>query len=272
MPDTTLIPVETLSTHLEDPRWVVVDCRFSLADTGAGRRAYRQAHIPGAVYVHLDEDLSGPPTTDRGRHPLPPPERLVALFARLGIGPDSQVVVYDDAGGAIAARLWWMLHYMGHEAAAVLDGGWQAWQAADLPVHSGFESRPPRTFRGSPRREWLVRQEDVPADGRLVDSRAPERYRGEVEPLDPVAGHIPGALNYHYQNNLDEAGRFLPVQKLQEQLAPFLAGTDPSDVVYYCGSGVTACHNILAQVHAGLPMPRLYVGSWSEWCRETTAD
>lgn len=264
----TLLTPGTLASHLDDPDWVIVDCRFDLAEPEAGRQAYREGHIPGAVYADLNEALSGPPVTDRGRHPLPAPDALRALFGRLGIGPETQVGAYDDAGGAIAARLWWMLRYMGHHAAAVLDGGWTAWQAARLPVASGVEENERVAFEGEPRREWLVLQDEVPAVERLVDSRAPERYRGEVEPWDPVAGHIPGAVNYHFQRNLDETGSFLPPETVREQLAAVLGEVRPTEVVYYCGSGVTACHNVLAQVHAGLGMGRLYVGSWSEWCRQ----
>jgi thiosulfate/3-mercaptopyruvate sulfurtransferase len=266
MPFTTLVTVDTLTAHLDDPGWIVVDCRFSLADPEAGRRAYHEAHIPGAVYAHLEEDLSGPPVTDHGRHPLPTPAALATLFGRLGIGPGRQVVAYDDAAGAIAARLWWMLRYLGHEPAAVLDGGWAAWQAAGLPVAAGVEQNDPAVFHAEPRREWLVLRSEVPDADRLIDSRAPERYRGEVEPYDPVAGHIPGAVNYHYQQNVDAAGRFLPPAVLRDQLGGALGASEPAAAVYYCGSGVTACHNLLAQAHAGLGMGRLYAGSWSEWC------
>lgn len=262
----TLISPETLATYLDDPAWVIVDCRFKLAEPAAGRRAYQEAHIPGAVYADLDQTLSGPPTTDHGRHPLPPPDVLRERFGRLGIGAETQVVGYDDFGGGIAARLWWMLQYMGHAAAAVLDGGWPAWQAAGLPVRGGVERNARATFAGEPRRDRLVLHDDVLGVGTLVDSRAPARYRGEEEPYDPVAGHIPGAVNYYYQQNLDESGRFLPAAALRQQLGAVVGDAEPMDVVYYCGSGVTGCHNVLAQVVAGLGMPRLYVGSWSEWC------
>jgi len=262
----TLVSPATLASHLDDPGWVIVDCRFSLDDTEAGRRAYREAHIPGAVYAHLDETLSGPPVTDRGRHPMPTPAALTTLFSGVGIGPDTQVVAYDDFGGAIAARLWWMLQYMGHEAAAVLDGGWPAWQAAGYPTTGGVESNAAAAFRGEPRQGWLVLRDEVPEVRPLIDSRAPERYRGEEEPYDPVAGHIAGAVNYHYRQNLDEDGRFLPADTLRRQLGAVLGDAGPATAVYYCGSGVTSCHNLLAQAHAGLGMARLYAGSWSEWC------
>lgn len=266
---TTLISAENLARHLDDPSWVVVDCRFSLADTEAGRRAYREAHILGAVYAHLDEDLSGPPVTDRGRHPLPTPEALRALFGRLGVGEGTQVVAYDDVGSIVAARLWWLLHYMGHDAAAVLDGGWTVWQEAGRPTAAGVEENEPASFAGEPRREWLVLAEEVTseseAERHLLDARSPERFRGEEEPLDPVAGRIPGAVNYPYARNLDEDGRFLPSEQLRRQLAAALEEADPATTVHYCGSGVSACQNLLAQAHAGLPPGRLYAGSWSDW-------
>ncbi|HEX6383847.1 MAG TPA: sulfurtransferase [Anaerolineae bacterium] len=272
----TLIDSQALSRHMDDPNWVIVDCRFNLADTDAGQQAYEQSHIPGAVYAHLDEDLSGPPVTDRGRHPLPTPAAMTTLFGRLGIDGSKQVVVYDDANGAYAARLWWMLRYMGHEAVAVLDGGWQAWQEAGLPTRSGVEINPTTLFTGAPRTEWLMQIEDVAQQAAqqaaqqvlLVDSRAPERYRGEVEPLDPVAGHIPGAVNYPYEQNWGEGGRYLPPEQIRKQLQEVLGDVPPEQATFYCGSGVSACANLLAMAHAGLRDGRLYVGSWSEWSRD----
>ncbi|MFZ0546741.1 MAG: sulfurtransferase [Candidatus Promineifilaceae bacterium] len=265
MPFKTLISPETLKIHLGDDDWIVVDCRFSLADPPAGRRAYQTAHIPGAVYAHLDEDLSGPPLTDHGRHPLPSPQHLTDLFSRLGIDSSKQVVAYDNAGGGIAARLWWLLRYMGHENTAVLDGDWRAWRRANFPTTAGMEQNIPATFTGQPHQEWLVLKDAVPHAPLLVDARAPERYRGDVEPLDPVAGHIPGAVNYPYKSNLGENGRFLAPETLRTQLLATLGSTDPDEAVFYCGSGVTACHDLLALVHAGLGNGRLYAGSWSDW-------
>jgi thiosulfate/3-mercaptopyruvate sulfurtransferase len=265
---TTLIDSQTLSQHLNDADWVVVDCRFSLEDTEAGRRAYREGHIPGAVYAHLDEDLSGPPTTDEGRHPLPPPAALTSLFGRLGINQNKQVVAYDDANGMIAARLWWMLRYMGHRAVAVLDGGWQAWQEAGMATRGGVESNTRELFVGSPRLQWLVRVDDVPDVPLLVDARSPQRYRGEEEPLDPVAGHIPGAANYYYQQNWTEDGRYRSREEMWRRLRELVGDRPAHQVTFYCGSGVSACVNLLAMVHAGLGDGRLYVGSWSEWSRD----
>ncbi|MCA9973953.1 MAG: sulfurtransferase [Anaerolineales bacterium] len=265
---TTLIDVETLARRLADPAWVIVDCRFSLADTAAGRRQYLAAHVPGAVYAHLDEMLSNPPATDRGRHPLPAPAVLTQRFGALGIDGTKQVVAYDDASGAIAARLWWMLRYMGHAAVAVLDGGWPAWQAAGHPTAAGDETNPPALFTGAPRRDWLVTMPEVAAQALLVDSRDGARYRGEMEPIDAQAGHIPGAINYFFQENWGEDGRYLPPDVLRARLQAVLGDTPAEEAVFYCGSGVTACVNLLALAHAGLGNGRLYAGSWSEWSRE----
>jgi thiosulfate/3-mercaptopyruvate sulfurtransferase len=251
-----------------DPAWVVVDCRFDLADPEAGGRAYRHRHIAGAAYAHLDRDLCGAPVITRGRHPLPTAEALQATLGRLGIDDSRQVVAYDDTGGAMAARLWWLLRYMGHGAVALLDGGWDAWEAAGLPTATGEERTAARVFLGAPRTEWLVRIDHVSDAPLLIDSRDPARYRGDVEPLDPVAGHIPGAVNYCWKENLDGQGRFLGPATLRARIDRLLAGTPSREAVFYCGSGVTACHNLVAVVHAGLPAARLYAGSWSEWCTD----
>jgi thiosulfate/3-mercaptopyruvate sulfurtransferase len=270
----TLISADVLMANLPDENWVVVDCCFDLGDTAAGRRHYETSHIPGAVYAHLDEDLSGPPVTDYGRHPLPTPAAMTTLFGRLGIDERKQVVVYDANNGMYAARLWWMLHYMGHEAAAVLDGGWQAWQQASFPIRSGVEKNRTAVFTGAPHHHWLVQMAEVPDVPLLVDSRGPARYRGEVEPIDARAGHIPGAVNYFYEENWGEdgepeaaSGRYLPPDQIRQKLEAVLGQTPPDEVVFYCGSGVSACANILAMAHAGLGYDRLYVGSWSEWSR-----
>jgi len=264
----TIIDAPSLHARSTDPNLVIIDARFNLFHVDEGRASYLQAHIPGAVYAHLDDDLSGPPDTDAGRHPLPSPQALQALFSRLGIGADSQVVAYDQRDGVLAARVWWMLRYMGHDAVAVLDGGWKAWTEAGYASAEGEQSRPARDFRGSPRRDWLVTVGQVPAARLLVDARDPRRYRGEQEPLDPVAGHIPGAVNRFHGENLDAEGRFLPPGELAGSITDLLAGTPMEDTVYYCGSGVTACHGLLAACHGGLGDGRLYVGSWSEWCSD----
>jgi thiosulfate/3-mercaptopyruvate sulfurtransferase len=261
---TTLIDAWTLHEHLADADWVVVDCRFALADPPLGREQYLAAHIPGAVYAHLKDDLSSAPVTDNGRHPLPSPAQMATLFTRLGIGEMTQVVVYDANNGANAARLWWMLHYMGHTAVAVLDGGWQAWQAANFATQSGEETNKPALFTGSPNREMLVIVDDVLSQPLLVDSREPARYRGEEEPIDPAAGHIPGAVNYFYQRHWQD-GRYRSPEQIRQDLQAVLGDVPPEQATFYCGSGVTACVNLLAMKHAGLGNGRLYVGSWSEW-------
>jgi thiosulfate/3-mercaptopyruvate sulfurtransferase len=275
MPYETLIDTETLERHLHDPDWTIVDCRFSLGDATRGRADYEAAHVPGAVYAHLDDDLSGPVEPGRtGRHPLPDPAALATTLGRLGIGSGVQVVAYDDARGGIAVRLWWLLGWLGHDAVAVLDGGWPRWIAEGRPTRSGAETRHERGFDPRPRPERIASVDDVMAAGAsphrvLVDARAGERYRGEHEPIDPVAGHIPGAVSVPWAGNVDEEGRFLKPAQLRSRYAD-IARSGTEDVICYCGSGVTANHDILAMVHAGLPRPRLYPGSWSEWLTDPT--
>jgi thiosulfate/3-mercaptopyruvate sulfurtransferase len=268
-PFTTVIDAATLVEHLHDPDWAIVDCRFDLVDTAAGERAYETAHIPGAAYAHLDRDLSGPkdPGGRGGRHPLPSPARMATVFGRLGIDGNVQVVAYDDVSGHYAARLWWMLRAMGHEAAAVLDGGWPAWRAAGLPTAAGRNVPPKRLYTGAPRFDRQVQMAEVTDAPLLVDSRAPERYRGEVEPIDPIAGHIPGAVNRPYAANWTPDGRWRSQEELLGDFLALLGDTQPEEAVFYCGSGVSACVNLLAMARAGLPPGRLYVGSWSEWSR-----
>jgi thiosulfate/3-mercaptopyruvate sulfurtransferase len=271
---TTLIDTTTLAAHLDDPNWAVIDCRFSLQDTELGRRAHRSSHIPGALYAHLDVDLSSPIISGQtGRHPLPTVEKMAATLSGWGVDEGVQVVVYDDWGGAIAARLWWMLRWLGHEAVAVLDGGWQAWQQAGQPVHSGDESRPPRTFVPAPRPELIVTIDEVellrrdPA-WRVLDARSADRYRGENETLDPQAGHIPGALSAPYAMNLGSDGLFLAPDALAAHYARLLGGVPAAQAIAHCGSGVTGAHDILAMRHAGLGEAKLFVGSWSLWCSQ----
>lgn len=269
---TTLISTQVLSEHLNDPDWAIVDCRFSLADPAYGRREYLQAHIPGAVYAHLDEDLSAQVVPGKtGRHPLPGPTQAARVFSRLGIGPGIQVVAYDDAGGALAAvRLWWMLRWLGRRAVAVLDGGWQRWLEEGCPVKPGFEPRRRREFTPEPHPEMMVTAEDIEAVRldpayRVFDARSADRYRGENEVIDPVAGHIPGAISAPYLDNLAPEGTFRPVEELRAYYEALLADAPAEKAVFYCGSGVTSIHNILAMLHAGLGESRLYAGSWSEW-------
>jgi thiosulfate/3-mercaptopyruvate sulfurtransferase len=261
-----LVSASDLFARLSDPDLVIVDCRFDLADGAAGRRAYLAGHIPGAVYAHLDDDLSSPvPVTDAGRHPLPTVARMGEVFGRFGITSTSHVVVYDSVGGAYAGRLWWMLRYLGHAAVSLLDGGWQGWQAAGYAVRSGEEVRESADFQPRPHPDQLVLLADVPDQPLLVDSRDPQRYAGLVEPIDPRAGHIPGAVNFPFARNLDAHGRFLPAETVREQFRALLGDHPPQEAVFYCGSGVSACLNLVAMAHAGLPPGRLYVGSWSEW-------
>jgi thiosulfate/3-mercaptopyruvate sulfurtransferase len=252
---------------------VLLDSRFDLGDTASGERAYAAGHIPGAHYVHLDRNLSADKVDAqgrfRGRHPMPTRERFAALAGSLGITPDTQVVVYDAQGAMFAARPWWMLRWIGHQAVAVLDGGLQAWQAAGGPLDTAVPARvdgPPyplgeRTMPTIEADELLARLDRVT----VVDARAPERYRGDVEPLDKAAGHIPGALNRFFQHNLGPDGRFKSPEALRAEFSAVLEGRDLSSVVQQCGSGATACHNLLAMEHAGLGTTRLYPGSWSEW-------
>jgi thiosulfate/3-mercaptopyruvate sulfurtransferase len=270
-----LVSPEELGARLSDPALRVVDVRHDLMDPAAGQMAWRASHIPRAVHLHLDDDLSGPRTGRNGRHPLPDPLAFALVLGRAGIGGTDDVVVYDDAGGAFAARLWWMLRWLGHDAVSVLDGGWQTWTAARLPV-SAEPVRPMQTvFKPRTPLPWTVDAAAVAvglADGSLmvVDARAPERYRGEVEPIDPVAGHIPGARNRSHRNNLDDTGRFKSPETLRTEFEALLGGRPAAELICQCGSGVTACHNLLALAHANIRGARLYPGSWSEWCSDVT--
>jgi len=265
----SIVSQNDVAAHFDDPQWVFIDCRFSLADTDRGQAAYQQSHIPGAVYAHLDHDLSGTVIPgETGRHPWPSPEAFAATCSAWGIDGASQVVAYDDFGGAIAARLWALLRWLGHEAVAVLDGGWPRWDAEGRPVRGGTEHRAPRAFIPHPDPALLVSTEEVAGrapDILLLDARAHERYLGLVEPIDPVAGHIPGAYSAPFGENLDEHGCFLPPDQLRDRFDSVLRDTPVEKVICYCGSGVTANHNRLAMAYAGMGLPMLYPGSWSEW-------
>lgn len=269
-----LIGVEQLAGVIDSPDCVVVDCRFDLADAQAGRRAYNQSHLPDARYAHLDEQLSGPVTATSGRHPLPDAGKFCDQLGQWGVSSNSQVVAYDDSGGPFAARLWWLLKWLGHSAAAVLDGGYTAWESAGQPVTAVLPQVEPTAYTAAPNTALWVTSACLEQDLRdqrvtLIDARAPDRFRGDTEPIDTVAGHIPGAINLPWKENLNQDARFLPPEQLAARFRPAL-GRDPQLAVHTCGSGVTACHNLLAMHAAGLPSGRLYAGSWSEWIRDPT--
>jgi len=269
-----LIEAGALAGQLGEPSLVVVDCRFNLLEPAAGRAAYEAGHIPGARYADLDRDLARPAAPEEGRHPLPRPAAFAATLGAWGIGPDTHVVVYDEGGGAIAARLWWLLGWFKHERRSVLDGGLAAWARAGLPVEQARPQWSPVIYP-EPREvadNEVVTSAQIAASQlqgqRLVDVRAAPRYRGEQEPIDPVAGHVPGAVSWPFSNALTADGRFRPAAELRADLAKLLAGREASSVIAMCGSGVTACHLLLALAAAGLPGGQLYAGSWSEWIRD----
>jgi thiosulfate/3-mercaptopyruvate sulfurtransferase len=267
----TLISTDQLAEHLDDPDWVIFDCRFDLAEPQAGERAYRDGHIPGARYAHLNRDLAGPTGPETGRHPLPDPELLAGKFAGWGVGHDSQIVAYDDRGGMFAARLWWLARWLGHGCVAVLDGGLTQWLAEERPLDRDVPRPKAREFKPRVTHDLRRTTADVEAlvdgrrDARLVDARARARYLGEQEPVDPVAGHIPGAINLPFMENLDEASRFRAPKELVRRFHDALGDRDAREVIHSCGSGVTACHNLLAMEVAGLHGSTLYAGSFSEW-------
>jgi thiosulfate/3-mercaptopyruvate sulfurtransferase len=267
----TLIEPSELAPHLGDPSWAIVDCRFYLTEPERGEREYESEHLPGAVYAHLDRDLSAPRNGMNGRHPMPAVEDMAERFSLLGIDDEVQVVAYDTSQGQIAARLWWMLRYLGHDAASVLDGGLQSWKASVLPLANGRELRERRSFPARVRDEMRIDAGALERERKsrlLIDARAPERFRGEIEPYDPVKGRIPGARNHPTSASLSADGRFLAPEELRERFQSILGGRPAASVVSYCGSGVTACHNLLAMEIAGLRGARLYPGSWSEWCAD----
>ncbi|MEN3112373.1 sulfurtransferase [Uliginosibacterium paludis] len=270
----TIVSTALLARHLEDPRWLVIDVRHELSDPAFGRRAFAAGHIPGAQFLHIDDDLSAPTTGRNGRHPLPGREAFAARMGELGLTPQTQVVVYDAQGGMTAVRLWWMLRWIGHAGVAVLDGGLPAWLAAGLPVEAGAaKPRAASPVLIQPSLVGAVSAADLLANLaggplQVVDARSPDRFRGENETLDPVGGHIPGALNRFFRDNLGPDGHFKPADQLRAEFETLLDDTPVESVVAQCGSGITACHNLLALEIAGLPGARLYPGSWSEWCAD----
>jgi len=272
--DRPLISPEALAAHLDRDDWVVFDCRFDLADTERGRREFGLAHIPGARYAHVDEHLSSPISANSGRHPLPDPWRLADWLGSQGVTPVSRVVVYDDTSGSMAARLWWLLRWLGHDDVALLDGGWSSWVKGGWPTTADVVEetrRPPLPVRLHP--DFVVTTEELAKGGEkspwlLIDARTPERFRGESEPIDPVAGRIPGSRNVPLQLNIDSEGRFRLARELIELYRAAIGDHPLPQVACLCGSGVTACHNLLAMELAGLRGARLYAGSWSEWIRD----
>jgi thiosulfate/3-mercaptopyruvate sulfurtransferase len=268
----TLISCADLYSNLHKQDWVIVDCRFDLAQPDWGFSEYQVLHIPGTVYASLDTDLAAPITSVSGRHPLPEPAAFLSAMSRLGIDETTQVIVYDATSNSFAARLWFLLKLYGHANVAVLDGGFGEWLKLGLPSVSGIENNTPKSFHGTPQMEKVMTTRDVEAvytqpDWLLIDARAPERFSGKQETIDFKAGHIPGAINRFYGLNLDSTGRFLPAEDLRKQFESLMQGYRPENVVVYCGSGVTSIHHLIAMSIAGLPLPRLYAGSWSEWIR-----
>ncbi|HUG22663.1 sulfurtransferase [Piscinibacter sp.] len=270
MKHNALIDAEQLRRLAADAPLVVIDTSFDLADTAAGERSYREGHLPGAHFLHLETDLSGPKTGRNGRHPLPSREAFAATVGALDVTPETQVVVYDRQQAMFAARAWWMLRWLGHAAVAVLDGGLQAWQAAGGALETAVPPRldPAAPYPTQPSLVAVIDSATLAAQlgrVRLIDARAPERFRGEVEPLDAQAGHIPGALNRFFRDNLAPDGRFKPPSELRAAFESLAANSDRRAVIHQCGSGATACHNLLAMEVAGLDGSVLYPGSWSEW-------
>ena len=269
---TALVAAETLAQRLDDPDWVVFDCRHDLADPARGRAEYAASHIPGARFLHLDEDLSAPKTRTNGRHPLPDPEVLMEKLGRAGVDSRKQVVAYDAQGGMVAARLWWLLRRLGHLPVAVVDGGWNQWISEGRVQTAEVPQLQPTRFSGKANSNWVgadfVRARLYDPGVVLVDARASDRFRGQNETLDPVGGRIPGARNRYFRDNLDASGRFKSPEELEREFRAVLGAEDPQEVVSYCGSGVSACHNLLAMEIAGLRGARLYPGSWSEWCAD----
>ena len=266
---TPLVSVAWLQANIQNPNLRIVDCRYALADPLSGRISYREGHLPGAIFFDLETDLSAPALPDRsgGRHPLPSPAAFAATLGEAGIDNHSLVIAYDESG-MTAPRLWWLLRWLGHDKVAVLDGGIKAWLAAGGALETLAIEYAPAVFSPNPQEGWVLSAQDVqnrPANSVLIDSRAPERYRGEVEPIDPVAGHIPGAINRNWAEGLDSSGHFKASSEQQRRFEGL-----EGDVILYCGSGVSAAVNALAMNIAGLPEVRLYAGSWSDWVSDSS--
>lgn len=270
---TTIIQTDELKNRPGDKNWLIFDCRFDLSDASKGHKAYTKSHIPGAVYAHLDGHLSSPITPSSGRHPMPDLQKLVEWLASCGLTEQSQVVVYDDSFGAMATRLWWLLKCLGHQSVALLDGGWQAWESREFDVDSRLPKLKGSDFQASFDGSCVVSTAQVLAnlnthEFQLIDVRAHERFIGKSEPIDPVAGHIPAAINIPLTENLGENGFFKTPEKLIQLYAELNAHWSTENQVFMCGSGVTACHSVFALALAGFNLPRIYAGSWSEWIRD----
>lgn len=273
MPSNTVISANIVKENLDHDNWIIIDCRFSLANPEIGINTYRLGHIPNARYAHLNNDLSSAVTSLTGRHPLPDFNQLTKKITAWGITFNNQIVVYDDAGGTFAARLWWLLRCLGHTQVAVLDGGIQQWLALGYPITTHLPVCTAGRFKAYlDTSQWLETRQIENSLAKksicLIDARMPERYRGEHEPIDPIAGHIPGALNRPFQSNLNTEGLFLSPSVLNQQFKALIQNIPTEQVIHMCGSGVTACHNLLAMEHAGLAGSKLYAGSWSEWIRD----
>ena len=265
-----LIDTHELSLHLNDPQWVIFDCRHDLMDAGKGERLYREGHIPGAHFASIDTDLSGEKTGTNGRHPLPSPAAFAAFLARHGVAQTAAIVAYDDVGGQFASRLWWMARWIGLANVYLLDGGIGKWIAEGRAVSTDVPLPQPVALKANPNPLMLWNAGDVQAHlndpaHRLIDARAPERYRGEVEPIDPVAGHIPGAVNRFFKDNLNVDLTLRSKEEIAQGFSALIGDVSPENVIHQCGSGVTACMNIFAMEMAGLKGSKLYAGSWSEW-------
>jgi thiosulfate/3-mercaptopyruvate sulfurtransferase len=267
----SLISPQIVNEHLEDSNWRFFDCRYVLTEPDKKQAEFAVSHLPGALYAHMNRDLAAPPIPGKtGRHPLPEKQELIKLFSTWGIDHAVQVVIYDDAGGAYAVRLWWMLRWLGHDAVAVMDGGWPRWIKEGRPVSADLIIPKAVEFKANQREHWLVTAEDVRnyfdnPEVRVLDARSRDRYRGENETLDPVAGHIPGAVSAPFVENLDPDGNLKSKSELRKMYLELLDGSPAEKAISYCGSGITACHNILAMYYAGLGNSRLYSGSWSDW-------
>jgi len=265
-----LVSTDTLAKHLDDPNWVVIDTRHDLMDPAKGPKAYEEGHIPGAFFMHVDNDLSAPKTGKNGRHPLPDLATFAAKLNERGVGPGVKVVAYDDLSGNYASRLWWMLKWLGHDDVALLDGGWPKWASENRPATKDVPKPRKGSFVPRPHlgdtvdASFVDRFKESPTIT-LLDARAAERFRGLKEPIDPVAGHVPGAVNRFWQMNLNPDGTFKSPEQLRGEYDQLLGAANPANVVHMCGSGVTACHNVFAMELAGLPGGKLYAGSWSEW-------